>query len=84
MKYKGFHIEISPDDHIIRSDSNGKDVACQGFKFTVFADESKSEKIDEFTAAVGFELLENSIEEAKQFAKDVVGCDIKESLEMSM
>lgn len=84
MKYKGFYIEISPDEHIIRSDSNGKDVACQGFNFTVFADEGKSEKIDEFTAAVGFELLQNSLNEAEQFAKDVVGCDIKENLEMSM
>lgn len=84
MIYKGFYIEISPDEHIIRSDSNGDDVVCQGFDFQVFADENKSEKVDEFTAAVGYELLENSADEAEQFAKDVVGCDTKESLGMEL
>lgn len=84
MKYKGFYIEITPDEHIIRSDSNGDDVVCQGFDFKVFSDENKSEKVDEFTAAVGYELLENSADEAEQFAKDVVGCDTKESLGMEL
>ena len=82
MLYKGFYIEITPDEHIIRSDSNGNDLVCQGFYFKVFADENKSEKVDEFTAAVGHEILYNSVDEAEQFAKDVFDCETKGSLDM--
>ena len=84
MRYKGFYIEIIPCSDIERSDKDCVIQHCQGFKFTIFADESKSEKIDEFTAAVGYELLENRIEEAEQFAKDVVGCDTKEAFGMEL
>lgn len=82
MLYKGFYIEITPDEHIIRSDINGNDLVCQGFYFKVFSDENKSEKVDEFTAAVGHEILYNSIDEAEQFAKDVFDCETKGSLDM--
>lgn len=84
MKYKGFYIEITSSSDVERTDSDGKIQHCYGFNFQVFADENKSEKIDEFTAAVGYELLENSADEAEQFAKDVVGCDTKESLGMEL
>lgn len=77
MRYKGLYIEIIPDDNIIRSDSSGNDVVCRGFSFSVYTDETRAEKLDSFSAAVGFEILENSIEEAKQFAKDVVACEDK-------
>ena len=77
MRYKGLYIEIIPDDNIIRSDSSGNDVVCRGFSFSVFSDETMTEKLDSFSAAVGFEILENSIEEAEQFAKDVVACEDK-------
>lgn len=78
MKYKGFYIDIIPDDNLIRSDSDGNRVVCRGFFISVFTDEARTEKFDEFTAAVGFEILENSIDEAEQFAKDVVVCEDKE------
>ncbi|SFC79545.1 hypothetical protein [Ruminococcus albus] len=77
MKYKGFYIDISPDNHIIRSDSEGNDVVCRGFLFSVYTDEERTEKFDVFSAAVGFEILTDSIEEAEQFAKDVVSCEDK-------
>ena len=77
MKYTGFYIDISPDDHIIRSDSDGKEVICRGFSFSVFTDEERTEKFDEFSAAVGFEILSEDMEEAEQFAKDVVSCEDK-------
>ena len=77
MRYKGLYIEIIPDDNIIRSDSSGNDVVCRGFSFSVFSDETRAEKLDSFSAAVGYEILENSIEEAEQFAKDVVVCEDK-------
>ncbi|SDA30347.1 hypothetical protein SAMN02910447_03177 [Ruminococcus sp. YE71] len=77
MKYKGFYIDITPDDHIVRSDSSGNEVICQGFSFSVFTDETRTEKFDEFTAAVGYEILAEDMEEAEQFAKDVVSCEDK-------
>ena len=77
MRYKGLYIEIIPDDNIIRSDSSGNDVVCRGFSFSVFSDETRAERLDSFSAAVGYEILENSIEEAEQFAKDVVACEDK-------
>lgn len=77
MKYKGFYIDITPEDNIVRSDKQGNDVICRGFSFSVFTDVEKLDKIDEFTAAVGFEILDNDIDEAEQFAKDVVSCEDK-------
>ena len=77
MKYKGFYIDITPDDHIIRSDNSGNEVICRGFSFLVFTDEARTEKFDEFSAAVGHEILAEDINEAEQFAKDVVSCEDK-------
>jgi len=77
MKYKGLYIDITPCDDLIRNDSSGNDVVCRGFKVSVFNDEARTEKFDEFTAAVGYEILAEDMEEAKQFAKDVVSCEDK-------
>ena len=77
MKYKGFYIDITPADHLARTDSNGNEVICRGFSFSVFTDSERTEKFDEFTAAVGYEILAEDIEEAEQFAKDVVSCEDK-------
>ena len=70
MKYKGFYIDITPDDHLVRTDSSGNEVICRGFSFSVFTDEARTEKFDEFSAAVGYEILAEDMEEAEQFAKD--------------
>ncbi len=78
MKYKGFFVKITSDDYLPRENEDGEGVACEGFRIEVFADESKNIEIDIFTAAVDFELLKNSIEEAKQFAKDYIDCEEKE------
>ena len=77
MKYKGFYIDIVPSDNIVRNDSDGKDVICKGYLFSVFTDEARTMKFDEFSAAEGFEILSDSKEEAEQFAKDVVSCEDK-------
>ena len=88
IRYKGFYIDITPDDHLIRTDSSGNEVVCRGFSFSVFTDEARTEKFDEFTAAVGYEILAEDMEEAEQFAKDVVYCEDKafrlEQPELSM
>lgn len=78
MKYRGFFVRITPDNTLLREDKNGKIIACDGFKIEVFSDESERLAIDVFSAAVDFELLKNSIEEAVQFAKDYIDCEEKE------
>lgn len=82
MKYKGFFVKITPDTKLLRENKNGEIVACNGFTIEVFSDESEKIEIDVFSAAVGFELLKNSIEEAEQFAKDYIDCEEKEYLRL--
>lgn len=57
MRYKGFYIKISPDSNIRRVDKKGRDILCEGFLIQVFADETERIEIDNFSAAVGFEIL---------------------------
>lgn len=79
MRYKGFYIKISPDSNIRRVDKKGRDILCEGFLIQVFADETERIEIDNFSAAVGFEILENSLAEAEQLAKDFIDCEGKKS-----
>ena len=80
MRYKGFYIKISPDSNIHRVDKKGRDIICEGFLIQVFEDEAEQVELDNFSAAVGFEILENSFAEAVQFAKDFVECEGKECM----
>ena len=82
MRYKDFYMRITPDRSIQRVDKKGNEVFCDGFIIQVFADETEQIEIDNFTAAVGFEILENSFAEAVQFAKDFVECEGKEYLKI--
>ena len=77
MKYKGFYVKITPDTDLHREDKDGNDVRCNGFVIEVFADESERVQIDVFSAAVDFELMKNSLEEAEHFAKDYIDCEVK-------
>jgi len=77
MKYKGYWITIVPADDIRRSDAMGNETVCKGFNIKVFKDKG-TELFDEFSAAVGHEILENSVEEAEQFAKDTIICEEKQ------
>ena len=61
MRYKGFYIKISPDINIRRVDKKGRDILCEGFLIQVFADETERIEIDNFSAAVGFEILETAL-----------------------
>ena len=78
MKYKGFFVKITPDEYLPREDKDGEIVAGEVFRIEVFADESEKVEIDIFSAAVDFELIKNSIDEAEQFAKDYIDCEKKE------
>lgn len=77
MKYKGFYIWIVSDNEIKRVDKKGRDVLFEGFMIQIFEDETEQVEIDNISAAVGFEILENSLAEAEQFAKDYVDCEEK-------
>lgn len=82
MKYKGFWVKITPDKNLPREDKNGRIIACDGFTIEVFSDESEKVEIDVFSAAIDFELLNNSFEEAIQFAKDYIDSEEKEYCRM--
>ena len=77
MRYKDFYVRITPDKYIPRVDKKGNKILCEGFLIQIFADKTERDEIDNFTAAVGFEILENSFAEAVQFAKDFVECEEK-------
>ena len=70
MRYKDFHVRITPDKYIPRVDKKGNKILCEGFLIQIFADKTERDEIDNFTAAVGFEILEDSFAEAVQFAND--------------
>lgn len=78
MRYKDFYVRITPDKYIPRVDKKGNKILCEGFLIRIFADENGQDEIDNFTAAVGFEILEYSLAEAEQLAKDYVECEEKE------
>ena len=82
MKYKGFLVKITPDEYLPRENDNGEVVACEGFRIEVFADESEKVEIEVFSAAVDFELMKNSLDEAEHFAKDYIDCEEKEYCRM--
>ena len=82
MRYKDFHVRITPDKYIPRVDKKGNKILCEGFLIQIFADKTERDEIDNFTAAVGFEILEDSFAEAVQFAKDFIDCEGKEYLKV--
>lgn len=82
MRYKDFYVRITPDKYIPRVDKKGNIILCEGFLIQIFADKNEQVEIDNFTAAVGFEILEDSLAEAVQFAKDFVECEGKEYLKI--
>ena len=77
MRYKDFYVRITPAKYIPMVDKKGDKILCEGFLIRIFADENGQDEIDNFTAAVGFEILEDSFVEAVQFAKDFIDCENK-------
>lgn len=77
MRYKDFYVRITPDRSIQRVGKKGNEILCKGFLIQLFADKNEQVEIDNFTAAVGFEILEDSLAEAEQLAKDFIDCEGK-------
>ena len=76
MKYRGFYVKIS-QDLLCRHDKDGNEVQCAGFLIEIFENEQSAIPLDRITAAVDFELLEPSTEEAEQFVKDYIDSERK-------
>lgn len=77
MRYKDFYVRITPDKYIPRVDKKGDKILCEGFLIQIFAYKNEQDEIDNFTAAVGFEILEDSLAEAEQLAKNFIDCEGK-------
>lgn len=50
-------VSSAQSNDIRRPDSEGNVISCEGFSFEIFPKENRTQKINEFSAAVGFELL---------------------------
>lgn len=75
MTYKGFEIRIT-SAKVPRQDRKGKPVECDGFIIEI-SDMETDTPVDVFNAAVDYELLNNSIDEAEQIAKDYIDTEKK-------
>ncbi len=76
MTYRGFYVKISQES-VVRHDKDGNEVQCKGFVIEIFENEQSAIPLDRISAAVDFELLEPSVEEAEQFVKDYIDSEGK-------
>ena len=70
MLYHGFYVKITPLKNIQRERKDGSISDCNGFQIEIFSNQSEEVTVDVFTAAVGFEILKNSVCDAEQFAME--------------
>ena len=82
MLYHGFYVKITPLENIQRERKDGSITDCNGFQIEIFSDKSEEVTVDVFTAAVGFEILKDSVSDAQQFAMDVIESEEKEYMKM--
>ena len=82
MLYHGFYVKITPLENIQRERKDGSITDCNGFQIEIFSDQSEEVTVDVFTAAVGFEILKDSVSDAQQFAMDVIESEEKEYMKM--
>ena len=75
-------MKFTPLKNIQREKKDGSIAFCSGFQIEIFSDSSEEIPVNAFTAAVGFEILNNSVQEVKQFAIDVIESEEKEYLRL--
>lgn len=75
MSYKNYVIRLT-EAKIQRQDRQGRTIECDGFIIEIFTQDSEV-PVYVFNAAVGYELLENSFDEAEQLAKDYIDVEEK-------
>lgn len=77
MLYHGFYVEYIPTMNIPRKDKYGNTVRCFGYEIRIFTDSEKKNPVNDFYAAEGFEIISATLDEAEQFAKDVIDLEQK-------
>lgn len=77
MIYRGFYVTIR-SAQVNKEDDEGVFHLVEGFIVEIFADVEHLLLIDRFEAAANFELLENTVYEAEQLAKDYIGTEYEE------
>ncbi len=77
MIYRGFYVTIRPAQ-VNKEDDEGVFHQVEGFIVEIFADAEHLLLIDRFETAADFELLENTVYEAEQLAKDYIGTEYEE------
>ena len=82
MLYHGFYVKFTSLENIQREKKDGSIDLCGGFQIEIFSDSSEKIPLDAFTAAVGLEILNNSVQDVKQFAMDVIESEEKEYLKL--
>lgn len=65
-----------------RVNRDGQSIQCDGFMIEIYDSKEKKSAVDIIYAAVGYELLEKDIHEAKQLAKDYIDSEKLELREM--
>lgn len=74
MEYKGFYVKIQPRK-VLRQNKENQSIMCEGFLIEIY--DANKTLVDLLTAAVGYELLENCVEEVEQLVKDYIDCEKK-------
>lgn len=75
MQYKGFEINIEPTDKVVRFDEKGNTKLQSGFIITIYSEQM--EITEKFSVCKGFELMNNTADEALEFAQDLIECEMK-------
>ena len=81
FQHREVFVKISPEQ-IIRQDEKVHADVCDGFLIEIFEDDCCPVPLEIIGAAVGYELSENSEDEAAEFAKDYVDDMIETYREM--
>lgn len=76
MEFLGYDVKIQPRK-VLRQNKENQSVMCEGFLIEIFDKSEPDMPVDVIEAAVDFELLENSLEEAEQLAKDYISSEKK-------
>ncbi len=78
MTYKKYKMKITPTI-VTRYDNKGVIIKCDGFNVSLFK-ENETTPSDIFDVAVGYEILNNSIDETIQLVKDYINMEEKNKL----
>lgn len=71
FQYRDVFVRLTPEQ-IVRHDEKEHADVCDGFLIEIFEDDSCPVPLEIISVAVGYELSENSVEEAAAFAQEYI------------